>query len=301
MLVIMGTAGYISFKGITENYAEIEKLREEGADFLKLSLSFNHLYGLYKHGYQPGDIDSKDIEDFKATFDKVSGMKHREAEEIEKISHISAIFQRTFEQKTGKISMEDADRLKSSVAEIDAMHSEEIKEHSEENSERIRSFTHMLFVSFLFSLFGIVFIWHTVVYKAITKPLNELRSGVKQISEGKLKDKINIPTADEFQEFADEFNIMAERLSEKTTRLETTAEEQKKLIHELEEALKKIEVLSGLLPICSYCKKIRNEKGEWNRLETYISEHSKAQFTHGICDDCIKKFFPKFNNKTTGE
>ncbi len=57
---------------------------------------------------------------------------------------------------------------------------------------------------------------------------------------------------------------------------------------ELEASLAEIKQLSGLLPICATCKKIRDEQGGWNPLEVYISEHSEADFTHGICPDCSK-------------
>ncbi len=62
----------------------------------------------------------------------------------------------------------------------------------------------------------------------------------------------------------------------------------------LQEALDNIKVLSGLVPICSHCKKIRDDKGFWNHLETYISKHSKARFSHGICPDCMVKLYPDF-------
>ena len=58
----------------------------------------------------------------------------------------------------------------------------------------------------------------------------------------------------------------------------------------LEEALDKIETLHGLLPICSYCKKIRNDQNYWQQLETYIAQHSGAEFSHGICPECIEKY-----------
>lgn len=65
--------------------------------------------------------------------------------------------------------------------------------------------------------------------------------------------------------------------------------EREELIRELQEALAEVKTLSGLLPICSYCKKIRDDKGYWSRIETYIARHSAAQFTHSICPDCEKK------------
>ena len=71
-------------------------------------------------------------------------------------------------------------------------------------------------------------------------------------------------------------------------------EEREKLIHELQEALANIKTLSGLLPICSYCKKIRDDKGYWNQIEFYIRDHSGAEFTHGMCPECLKKLYPDF-------
>jgi PAS domain S-box-containing protein len=69
-------------------------------------------------------------------------------------------------------------------------------------------------------------------------------------------------------------------------------EEREKLIHELQEALANIKTLHGLLPICSYCKKIRDDKGYWNQIESYIRDHSAAEFTHGMCPECMKKLYP---------
>jgi PAS domain S-box-containing protein len=68
-------------------------------------------------------------------------------------------------------------------------------------------------------------------------------------------------------------------------------EERERLIHELQEALAKVKTLSGMLPICAGCKKIRDDKGYWNQLEDYISEHSEALFTHGLCPGCLEKAY----------
>ena len=60
----------------------------------------------------------------------------------------------------------------------------------------------------------------------------------------------------------------------------------------LETALFEIKTLSGMLPICSYCKKIRDDKGYWNQIESYIHKHSRAEFSHGICPECAKNYYP---------
>jgi DNA-binding response OmpR family regulator len=61
-------------------------------------------------------------------------------------------------------------------------------------------------------------------------------------------------------------------------------------VRELEEALSRVKILQGLLPICSYCKKIRNDHNYWQQVEGYISDHSEAQFSHGICPECYALF-----------
>jgi len=60
----------------------------------------------------------------------------------------------------------------------------------------------------------------------------------------------------------------------------------------LNDAAKEVKKLSGFLPICASCKKIRDDKGYWNQIETYIKEHSEAQFSHSLCPDCAEKLYP---------
>jgi PAS domain S-box-containing protein len=69
--------------------------------------------------------------------------------------------------------------------------------------------------------------------------------------------------------------------------------EQGRLIAELQEALANIRTMRGLLPICASCKKIRDDKGYWQQIEAYVSEHSDAEFSHGICPDCARKLYPE--------
>ena len=73
--------------------------------------------------------------------------------------------------------------------------------------------------------------------------------------------------------------------------------ERERLIAELQEALGKVRMLSGLLPICASCKKIRDEKGAWNELETYVRKHTQANFSHGICPDCMHRLYPEYCKK----
>jgi hypothetical protein len=71
------------------------------------------------------------------------------------------------------------------------------------------------------------------------------------------------------------------------------------LILELQNALTEVKKLSGMLPICSSCKKIRDDEGYWQQIEEYIRNHSEADFTHGICNDCVKDLYPEFYQKFT--
>ncbi len=79
------------------------------------------------------------------------------------------------------------------------------------------------------------------------------------------------------------------------TDLKILWEQREILIGDLAEALSKVKLLSGFLPICSSCKKIRDDKGYWTQIESYIRDHSEAEFSHGICPECYKKLYPEFN------
>lgn len=70
--------------------------------------------------------------------------------------------------------------------------------------------------------------------------------------------------------------------------------EKDQLTLELQKALEKVKLLSGIIPICCSCKKIRDDKGYWKQVEVYIRDHSEAEFSHGICEECVKKLYPDY-------
>ncbi|MFH1156072.1 MAG: PAS domain S-box protein [Pseudomonadota bacterium] len=76
------------------------------------------------------------------------------------------------------------------------------------------------------------------------------------------------------------------------TETKRAEQERERLISDLQNALHKVKQLRGLLPICSHCKKIRDDKGYWNQIEAYIAEHSDAEFSHSICQECAEKYYP---------
>ncbi len=77
-------------------------------------------------------------------------------------------------------------------------------------------------------------------------------------------------------------------------------EEKERLIVELQCALTQVKRLSGLIPICASCKKIRDDTGYWRQVEEYVSDHSEAKFSHGICPDCIKSQYPEYADDILG-
>lgn len=125
-------------------------------------------------------------------------------------------------------------------------------------------------VGHYFKIFAFLLIYTAVVKTSLTDP-NELifRELVK----------VNRALTDE---------ISARRAAE---------EKSQELITELTGALEEIRTLKGIIPICSYCKSVRTDTGYWERVEEYISARSEAEFTHGICPDCVDKHFPEYSGK----
>jgi PAS domain S-box-containing protein len=84
------------------------------------------------------------------------------------------------------------------------------------------------------------------------------------------------------------------KLQEENTERRKAEEEKEKIIVQLQEALARVKTLSGLLPICASCKKIRDDDGYWYQVEVYIRDHAGVEFSHSICPECVKKLYPEF-------
>lgn len=95
--------------------------------------------------------------------------------------------------------------------------------------------------------------------------------------------------------------IAYEGLIRDITERRLISEERESLIITLQKALDEIKTLKGILPICSYCKKIRDDKGYWNQLESYIQSHSAAEFSHSICEDCLREHHQEVFDDVMGE
>lgn len=83
------------------------------------------------------------------------------------------------------------------------------------------------------------------------------------------------------------------RVEERTAELQKNNEELRNQVEKRQNAESKVETLSGLLPLCSYCKKIRDDKGYWEQVDVYIHKYSDADISHSICPECAKKHFPE--------
>ena len=111
-------------------------------------------------------------------------------------------------------------------------------------------------------------------------------------SETHLGGQLSLRFPGEWNDLAKAFNAMSSNLRDTYDNLDYLVE---KRTEELRNALAEVKQLSGLLPICAHCKKVRDDQGYWKQIEHYISKHSEAKFSHGICPDCLKKYYPELD------
>jgi HAMP domain-containing protein len=168
----------------------------------------------------------------------------------------------------------------------------------------------MMMAAIAASMFGI--------RQILTNNVLKLISVAERFSAGDLTARTDLRGKDEFSEVGRAFDQMAgkierdsialreneeklkrinKQLREEITERKQAEDERNKVIAQLKDAILKIKTLTGLLPICAACKKIRNDKGAWEQIETYIRDHSEANFSHSICPDCMKKLYPDFDLK----
>jgi HAMP domain-containing protein len=150
----------------------------------------------------------------------------------------------------------------------------------------LRSF--LITTSAFIILLSIFLIW--VLTTRITFNLKSLTDQVTLISENTQNSyKITIDSRDEVGLLASTFNTLLTKLADKEHDLSNQRDILELQTVELKETLEKVKVLSGIIPICAWCKKIRNDSGYWDQLEHYVSEHSDADFSHGVCPECFEK------------
>jgi cell division protein FtsL len=89
------------------------------------------------------------------------------------------------------------------------------------------------------------------------------------------------------------YNAERQRLSDANSELEQKIAELNRVNADLKKMISEVKTLTGLLPICSWCKKIRDDQGYWSQIEKYVKSHSTADFSHSICPECAQKHFPE--------
>lgn len=131
--------------------------------------------------------------------------------------------------------------------------------------------------------------------RTVGMPLKTFLSHIQNFHKDQVNEKVPVFCKDELGQVVEAYNVMVVRINDKTNELEDANVELKMMNENLETALSQVKQLSGLLPICSYCKKIRDNKGYWNQIEQYIHDHSEAEFSHSICKECVDKYYPDMN------
>jgi HAMP domain-containing protein len=140
--------------------------------------------------------------------------------------------------------------------------------------------------------------------KSLSAPLIRLSTAAGAIAGGQSHQKLPGQSSDEIGILERGFNSMADQVAQAKAKLEAKIEElndeieerkmieeeRVKLIEDLRSAMSEIKSLKGIIPICSSCKKVRDDQGYWQRLESFLSEHSDAMLSHGLCPDCLAQY-----------
>lgn len=179
-----------------------------------------------------------------------------------------------------------------------------------------------IIITSVFLVLAIILI--VLAIRRIVRPVEFLATSARAISNGDYTQHIEVSSQDEIGALASAFNqmrldlakyhnkmaelvkIRTEELAQANRQLKQEIDdrmamekERERLIKELQLSLEKVKMLNGLLPICSSCKKIRDDKGYWNQIESYIRDHSEAEFTHGYCPECAKNIKSKLYEATS--
>lgn len=174
--------------------------------------------------------------------------------------------------------------------------------------ERIAGIRNKFIILFFLIITTISIILYFITNKVVS-PIERLIVITNKYSKGDLQVRSKIKSKNEIGDLASAFNHMAETLNmsfqeiqdysenleakveKRTNELNKTNAQLQETVTKLKSALSQVTTLSGLLPICSNCKKIRNDQGFWEQVESYIENHSEAEFSHSLCQDCADKLY----------
>lgn len=156
-----------------------------------------------------------------------------------------------------------------------------LKQRADIHLDHIKNLRIFFILETILSIF-IIAIVAGVIQRIIVRPLIIMKKSIAQDDDFS---EIEIIAKTEHNEIG----VLAETFSKMNQDVKQRTKEKDNLISDLQSALNEIEALKGIIPICSYCHKIRDDEGAWNQLEIYLSNHSGAQFSHGICPTCMIK------------
>jgi HAMP domain-containing protein len=172
-------------------------------------------------------------------------------------------------------------------------------------ADEVRSNLRELRLTGLASLFAsilLALVFALSLSRGLARRIGTLSTHCRDLAMGKLGVRIEGRTFDEFDDLSEAFNTMSESLGGTRADLERAVAELKASQHgledrvaertrQLEESVRKMDVLRGLLPICCSCKKIRDDQGYWKQVEQFVGEHTGARFSHGLCPDCQAQIY----------
>ena len=163
--------------------------------------------------------------------------------------------------------------------------------------EFYRPLTELKFIIVATVLIGLVIILPFTMWlgSELTKPLQKAIKKMAEANEGDFSVRFEAESQDETGKLADSFNEYMGKLERYRNGIQTLNKQLETHVNvvneDLKSAMDEIKTLRGILPICSHCKKIRDDSGSWNQIEEYVRNHSHAEFTHGICPECYKKLY----------
>ena len=157
-------------------------------------------------------------------------------------------------------------------------------------------------LSSLFASILLALLFALYLSRGLTRNIEKLSKHCRDLAMGQRDVRVKGRTFDEFDDLSDAFNTMSESLCGTRADLEKAVADLKasqqgleerviERTRELNETVEKMDVLRGLLPICCSCKKIRDDQGYWNQVESFVSAHTGARFSHGLCPECALKLY----------
>ena len=169
-----------------------------------------------------------------------------------------------------------------------------LKNLSQQESMTLKARSEIMIMAIYLILVGCIMFMFVLLLKMVIMPILVISRQIEQVGLGERDKVTTASTKDEIGQLAEAFNKMNERRKQVEAEL-------REEIRQHQETLEDKKVLSGLIPICASCKNIRDDQGYWNQIEIYIREHSEAEFSHGICPDCVKKLYPQHSAKILKE